>query len=87
LQTLVRLVMDAMQHIRVSFRWEAIDQENKAIKEAKENGVKYFPQILSNGDTLKELLARSKYLLYKYEEDWTLKQKKERLYFLKNIPY
>jgi len=83
----VRLVMDAMQHIRVSFRWEAIDQENKAIKEAKENGVKYFPQILSNGDTLKELLARSKYLLYKYEEDWTLKQKKERLYFLKNIPY
>jgi len=76
-----------MQHIRVGFRWEAIDEENKAIKEAKENGLKYYSTTLSNGDTLKELLARSKYLLYKYEEDWTLKQKKERLYFLKNIPY
>ena len=39
----VRLVMDAMQHIRVGFRWEAIDQENKAIKEAKVNGLKYYP--------------------------------------------
>ena len=72
----VRLVMDAMQHIRVSFRWEAIDQENKAIKEAKEIGIKYIPKVLANGDTLKELLARSKYLLYKYEEDWTINQKK-----------
>lgn len=70
----VRLVMDAMQHIRVGFRWEAIDQENKAIKEAKVNGLKYYPEILSNGDTLKQLLARSRYLLYKYEEDWTASQ-------------
>ena len=44
----VRLVMDAMQHIRVKFRWEAIDQENKAIKEAKEKGLKYIPKTLSN---------------------------------------
>jgi transposase len=72
----VRLVLDAMQHIRVSFRWEAIKQENIAIKQAKENKEKYYPEILSNGDTLKELLARSKYLLYKLEEDWTINQAK-----------
>ncbi len=29
----VRLVMDAMQHIRISFRWKAIEQENTAIKQ------------------------------------------------------
>ncbi len=72
----VRLVMDAMQHIRVGFRWEAIDQENMAIKKAKEIGIRYIPKVLANGDTLKELLARSKYLLYKFEEDWTVNQKK-----------
>lgn len=72
----VRLVMDAMQHIRVGFRWEAIDEENKAIKEAKEKGLKYYPQVFSNGDTLKELLARSRYLLYKQEDDWTPNQSK-----------
>jgi transposase len=70
----VRLVMDAMQHLRVKLRWKAIEEENTAIKQAKEKGEKYQAEILSNGDTLKELLVRSKYLLYKFEEDWTANQ-------------
>jgi transposase len=72
----VRLVMDAMQHIRVNFRWAAIKEENDAIKKAKGNKEKYFPEVLSNGDTLKQLLARSKYLLYKTEDQWTATQTK-----------
>jgi transposase len=72
----VRLVMDAMQHIRVSLRWAAIKDENDAIKEAKSGKEKYFPEVLSNGDTLKQLLARSKYLLYKTEDQWTVNQTK-----------
>ena len=32
----VRLVMDAMQHIRVSLRWKAIEEENAAIKLSRE---------------------------------------------------
>jgi transposase len=70
----VRLVMDCMQHIRVKLRWKAIEEENIAIKEAKEKGEKYYSETLDNGDTLKELLVRSKYLLYKFEEDWTSNQ-------------
>ncbi len=72
----VRLVCDAMQHLRTALRWQEIDNENLAIKEAKEKGVKHKPTPLSNGDTPKELLVRCKYLLYKHEEDWTLNQKK-----------
>jgi transposase len=72
----VRLVLDAAQHLRVSLRWAAIKQENEAIKLSKETNQKYIPEILSNGDTLRELLARSKYLLYKAESDWTLNQAK-----------
>jgi len=82
----VRLVMDAMQHLRVSFRWEAIEQENTAIKEAKEKGEKYYPKVLSNGDTLKELLARSRYLLYKLEEDWTVNQSKRAALLFEKYP-
>lgn len=70
----VRLVMDAMQHLRVKLRWQAIEEENKAIKEAKQKGEKYYPPVLSNGDTIKELLVRSRYLLYSFEEDWTANQ-------------
>jgi transposase len=70
----VRLVMDALQHLRVKLRWKAIEEENIAIQQAKEKGEKYHPDILSNGDTLKELLVRSRYLLYKLEEEWTVNQ-------------
>lgn len=72
----VRLVCDAMQHMRTQLRWKIIDEENEAIKKAKEQGLKYKPEILPNGDTLKELLVRSKYLLYKHEDEWTINQKK-----------
>jgi transposase len=72
----VKLVMDAMQHIRVKLRWKAIDDENNAIKKSKEKGEKYYPELLPNGDTVKELLVRSRYLLYKFEEDWTINQSK-----------
>ena len=82
----VRLVMDAMQHLRVSFRWEAIEQENEAIKKAKEQGTKYYPEVLENGDTVKELLARSRYLLYKLEDDWTLNQAKRAAILFKKYP-
>ena len=70
----VRLVMDALQHMRTNLRWKAIDEENEAIKVAKENGTKHQPEILANGDTLKELLVRSKYLLYKFEDEWSTAQ-------------
>ena len=82
----VRLVMDAMQHLRISFRWEAIEQENTAIKQAKDKGEKYLPEVLSNGDTLKELLARSRYLLYKYEDDWTTNQSKRAAILFQKYP-
>ena len=82
----VKLVMDAMQHIRVNFRWEAIKMENTLIKEAKERGEKYCPETLSNGDTLKELLVRCRYLLYKYPEDWTVNQSKRAAILFEKYP-
>jgi len=71
----VRLVSDALQHVRIKYRWEAIKAENDEIKKAKENKQTYIPKILANGDTQKQLLARSRYLLFKAEFFWTIKQK------------
>lgn len=82
----VRLVMDAMQHLRINFRWQAIEEENKAIKQAKQRGEKYYPQVLSNGDTVKELLVRSRYLLYSFEEDWTANQAKRAALLFEKYP-
>jgi transposase len=82
----VRLVMEAMQHIRVKYRWEAIDEENEQIKQAKQKGEKHIPQLLENGDTLKELLARSRYLLYKKPDEYTFKQNQRAEILFKKYP-
>ena len=82
----VKLVMDAMQHMRVSLRWKAIEEENTAIKNSREKKEKYYPEILANGDTLKELLARSRYLLYKFEDDWTVNQAKRATILFEKYP-
>jgi len=70
-----QIVSDAVQTIRIHYRWEAINQENEAVAKAKELGVKYTPKIFSNGDTKKQLLARSRYFLFKSQDKWTETQK------------
>ena len=42
--------------------------------------------MFANGDTLKELLARSKYLLYRFEEDWTPNQAKRATLLFEKYP-
>ena len=69
-----KLAYDAIQEIRIKHRWEAIDEETNAIENAKSDDKKYIPEILSNGDTKKQLLARSRYLLFKPRNQWTEKQ-------------
>ncbi|MEP5338337.1 MAG: transposase [Algibacter sp.] len=66
-----KLALDALQEIRIKHRWEALDTENDAIENARNKSLKYTPELLDNGDTLKQLLARSRYLLYKNSNKWT----------------
>lgn len=70
-----QLAFDAVQEIRIKYRWEAIEEENQLIIWAKNNDKTYQPEILSNGDTPKQLLARSRYLLFKCSSKWTHSQK------------
>ena len=70
-----QLAFDAVQELRIKYRWEAIDIENDEIKAAKEKNEKHEPKFLSNGDTVKQLLARSRYVLFKSESKWTPTQK------------
>ena len=69
-----QLATEALQQMRIKYRWEAIDAENDAIENAKQEGKAFNPTLLSNGDTLKQLLARSRYVLYKKEPDWIERQ-------------
>ncbi|WP_374165861.1 transposase [Arcticibacter sp. MXS-1] len=81
-----QLATEALQEIRIKYRWEAIDAENQALEEAKATKTNYSPEILSNGDTLKQLLARSRYLLYKDQQNWSAEQAERACLLFERYP-
>jgi len=81
-----QLATEALQEIRIKHRWQAIDDENQAIDQARKNKETYFPEVLSNSDTIKQLLARSRYLLYKSEHKWTLEQRERAAVLFERYP-
>jgi len=52
-----KLAYEALQYLRISFRWEAFEQENNEIELCKELNKIYIQNILENEDTLKQLLV------------------------------
>ena len=82
----VRLAMEALQHIRVNLKWKEMDKENEAVKAAKEKNQKYEAEELENGDTPKQLLARCRYALAKKEGEWTENQKERTTILFKKYP-
>ena len=81
-----KLALDALQQIRIKHRWEALDAENDAIENARNKSTKYTPELLPNEDTLKQLLARSRYLLYKSSSKWTENQQKRAAILFERYP-
>ena len=70
-----KLALEAVQEIRIKFRWAAIDADNAARADAKARDEEYNPYTYENGDTRRELLARSRYLLFKSPEKWSESQR------------
>jgi transposase len=70
-----QLVSDTLQEVRVALRKEAIKEDNIKVAEARAKGKYHKPRRYENGDTLKELLARGRYVLYKSSGRWTKSQK------------
>lgn len=81
-----KLAFEAVQEIRIKYRWEAMDKENKEIELAREFKKKYIPEVLDNGDTLRQLLARSRYLLFKQRSKWTYSQRQRAELLFERYP-
>jgi transposase len=79
------LVCEAVQSVRVKYRWEAIEKENEL---RKQKGKKEIHRIktYSNGDTERQLLARSRSLLYKAHYKWSPQQKERAAILFEEFP-
>jgi transposase len=78
---------EALQEMRIKYRWEAIDEENKAIEQSKKKGEKYYAPTFENGDSKKQLLARSRYLLFKPSNKWSESQKARADILFREYPW
>ena len=77
-----KLITEAVQQIRIKYRWEAIERENKL---KNDENVFRLPRY-SNGDSPKQLLARSRYLLFKRKSQWTSQQKQRAKLLFQEYP-
>ena len=81
-----KLVSDALQEIRIALRKEAIKEHNAKVREARERDSRYRAPRYENGDTLKELLARGRYVLYKPSGKWTDSQRTRAMILFREFP-
>ena len=81
-----KLMNEAISDLRVDYRWKAIDQENQEIALAKEVGRKFIPHTFENGDTRRQLLARSRHIVMKHFSKWTDSQKRRAEILFREYP-
>lgn len=82
-----KLAFEAVQEMRIKARWEALDKEMLEITYAKASGQPFTPEVFSNGDSRKQLLARSRYLLFKKESLWSESQQKRAKILFREYPH
>ena len=70
------------------FRCQEAERRNLCKKNQEKFVAKIFPKspIYSNGDTQKQLLARSRFLLYKFESEWNSEQRKRAKILFRCFP-
>jgi len=81
-----KLAFEAVQEIRIKYRWEEIEKENMRYLEAKKQERTFTPIYFETGDSPKQLLARSRYLLFKSPHKWTDSQKSRAKILFKEYP-
>lgn len=77
---------EAVQELRIKHRWDAIQQTYDEMENAKLEGKGYVPFRYANDDTRKELLMRSRYLLFRSANKWTDRQEQRAAILFREYP-
>lgn len=81
-----KLACEAVRELRIRHRWDAIQESNDETENARLDGEAYMPFRFRNGDTRKELLARSRYLPFKSSNNWSARQKQRAAILFEEYP-
>lgn len=81
-----KLISEAIDQIRIRLRWQILDQENKKIKEhqlkrkeaktkqEREKIGEWLPIRMANGETMPQIMAKSKHIIFKNKSKWNSQQ-------------
>lgn len=71
-----QLMSHAIDEMRIELRWEVIKAENERIRICREQKTQYRPEFESNGETLRQIMARSKHIMTRNMSKWSETQKR-----------
>lgn len=86
----IKLALESLQAVRIRHRQIELAKERELRNQYKKEGKNLKdlpkPKVFKNGETAKELLARSRYLLFKFEIGWTDTQKERAGILFEQFP-
>ena len=93
-----QLISEAVDQLRIHHRWEVLEAENKAIrehrarrkaaktKEERELIGKWEPERMDNGETLPQIMARSRHIVLKHKSKWNEQQRQRAKILFAKFP-
>lgn len=93
-----QLVTDAIDQMRIGFRWEVLAEENKAIREhrarrkaahtreEKDLVGDWKPQRMENGETKTQIMARSRHIILMHKSKWNAQQQARAAILFRMFP-
>jgi transposase len=93
-----QLVTDAIDQMRIGFRWQVLAEENKAIREHRakrkaahtraEKGLvgEWEPKRMENGETKPQIMARSRHIILMHKTKWNAQQQARAAVLFRMFP-
>lgn len=93
-----QLMTEAVDQLRIRHRWEVLDSENKAIREHRQKRKEcrtreerealgqWKPAIMANGETLPQIMARSRHIILKHKSKWNGQQTARAAILFRQFP-
>lgn len=93
-----QLMSEAVDQMRIRLRWQVLEKENKAVrehrqkrkaaktKEERESIGRWEPERMGNGETMPQIMAKSRHIILKHESEWNERQKSRAKILFEQFP-
>lgn len=82
-----QLMSAAIDEMRIELRWKVIEAENARLKECRRLKSEYKPTLEENGETLRQIMARSKHVMTRHHSKWNTEQTERAKILFTHFPH